>query len=84
MAWGWAPATGARRKGTESGSVGCGLRTQLSEVEIRSSTVTLGHRLPELALGPESIEDDAVDDDAKEFDNNLDDAAHESPVLEVY
>jgi hypothetical protein len=58
------------------------LRAQLSEVEVRSSTVTLSHRLPELALGPESVEDDAVDDDAKEFDNDLDDAAYESPVLQ--
>jgi hypothetical protein len=82
VAWRWAPAAGARREGTESGSVGCRLRAQLSKVEIRSSTVTLSHGLPELALGPESVEDDAVDDDAKEFDNDLDDAAHESPVLQ--
>jgi hypothetical protein len=47
----------------------------LSEVEIRAGTVTHGHGLPELALGPEAVEDDAVDDDAKNFDNDLDNAA---------
>jgi hypothetical protein len=78
----WAPAAGAGREWAKSGSVGCGLRAQLSKVEVGSSTVTLGHGLPELALGPEAVEDDAVDDDTEKFDNNLDNAADKCPVLE--
>lgn len=83
VAWRWAPAARARRKGTEAGSVGSRLRAQLSKVEIRSGTVTLGHGLPKLALGPETVEDDAVDDDAEKLNNDLDDAAHKSPVLKT-
>lgn len=81
VAWRWAPAARARRERTEAGSVGSRLRAELSEVEIRSGTVTLGHGLPELALRPEAVEDDAVDDDAEKLDNDLDDAAHKSPIL---
>jgi hypothetical protein len=53
----------------------------LGEVEIGAGAVTDGHGLPELALGPEAVEDDAVNDHAKDFDNDLDDAADECPVL---
>ena len=82
VAWRWSPAAGAWGQGTEARGVGCGLRAELSEVEIGSSTVALSHGLPELALRPEAVEDDAVNDHAKKLDNDLDDAAHKSPVLE--
>jgi hypothetical protein len=55
----------------------------LSKVEVRSGAITLSHGLPELALGPESVEDNAVDDDAEELDNDLDNAADKCPVLEI-
>jgi hypothetical protein len=83
VTWRRAPAAGARRQRTESRSVGCGLRAQLSKVEVRSGAITLSHGLPELALGPESVEDNAVDDDAEELDNDLDNAADKCPVLEI-
>ena len=83
VAWRWAPAAVAGREGTEARSVGCGLGTELSEVEIRASFVAAGHGLSELPLGPKAVEDDAVDDDAKGLDDHFDDAADKSPVLKV-
>lgn len=81
VAWRWAPAAGARGEGTKSRSVGCGLRAELSQIEIGTSTVTLSHGLPELSLGPEAVEDDTIDDNAEKFDYDLDDAADKCPVL---
>jgi hypothetical protein len=54
----------------------------LREVEIGAGAVAHGHGLAELALGPEAVEDDAVDDNAEELDDDFDDAADEGPVLE--
>jgi hypothetical protein len=71
----WSPAAGARRHGAESGSVRCGLGAELGEVQVRAGLIAGGHGLPELPLGPESVEDDAVDGDAQYFDDDLDDAA---------
>jgi hypothetical protein len=76
VAWRWAPTAGARRHGTEAGGVGRGLRAQLSEIQIGTGAVALHHGLPELALGPEAVEDDGIYDNAKDFDNDLDDAAN--------
>ena len=83
VAWWWAPSAGARRHGTETGCVGCGLRSQLGKVEIRTGAVTDGHGLAELALRPKAIEDDTVDGDDKNLDDDFDDAADKSPVLNV-
>lgn len=83
MAWRWAPAAGAWRHGTKSGCVGCGLGAKLSKIEIGSSAVTLSHGLPELPLGPEAVENNGVDGNAKNFDNNLDDGANKRPTLEA-
>jgi hypothetical protein len=83
VAWWWAPAAGARRHGTEAWGVGCGLRAELGEVEIGAGAVTHGHGLAELALGPEAVEDDAVDGDNEDFDYDFDDAAYEGPILVV-
>jgi len=83
VAWWWAPAAGARRHGAESRRVGCGLRAQLSEVEIGAGAVADGHGLSELPLGPEAVEDDGVDDDAQRLNNDLDNAADQRPVLET-
>ena len=35
----------------------------------------------ELALGPDTVEDDAVDTDGDDFDDDLDEAADKRPVL---
>jgi hypothetical protein len=59
------------------------LRAQLGEVQIRAGAITHGHGLAELALGPEAVEDDAVDGDDEDFDDDFDNAAYESPVLVV-
>lgn len=83
VAWGRTPAAGAGGKGTEAGGVGGGLGAELGEVEVGSGLVAHGHGLPELALGPEAVEDDGVDDDAEGFDYDFDDAADEGPVLRV-
>jgi len=81
VTWRWSPAAGAWGERAKSRSVGCRLRAQLSKVEIGAGLVTHSHRLPELALGPETIEDDSVDDDAEGFDHDLDNATDQSPVL---
>lgn len=83
VAWRWSPTAGAWRHWAKSGSVGGRLRSKLSKVQIRASAVTLHHGLPELPLGPESVEDNAVDGDDEHFDDDLDDAAHKSPVLKT-
>ena len=83
VAWGWAPAARARRHGTEAGGVGRGLGAQLGEVEIGAGAVAHGHGLAELALGPEAVEDDAVDGNDKDFNYDFDDAAYECPVLAI-
>ena len=46
--------------GTETWGVGCGLRAELGEVEVRTSAVTDVHGFAEALLGVVSIEDDAV------------------------
>ena len=56
---------------------------ELGEVEVGAGFVADGHGLAELALGPEAVEDDGVDDDAEGFDDDFDDAADEGPVLGV-
>jgi hypothetical protein len=49
----------------------------LCEINIGAGFVADGHGLPELALGPEAVEDDGVDDDAEGFHDYFDDAAYE-------
>lgn len=55
----------------------------MSEVEVRSSAVTLSHGLPELPLGPEAVENDGVDHNDKNLNDDFDDAADKSPVLNM-
>jgi len=83
VAWRWAPAAGARRHGAEARSVGRGLRAQLSEIQVGAGAVTHGHGFAELALGPETVEDDAVDGDDENLDYDFDDAAYKCPVLKT-
>lgn len=83
VTWWWFPAARARGERTEARRVGCRLGAELGEVEIGASLVADGHGLSELALGPETVEDDCVDDDAEGFDDDFDDAADERPVLRV-
>jgi hypothetical protein len=67
--------------GTEAGRVGGRLGAELGEVEIGAGLVAHVHGLMQLALGPVAVKDDAVQDDADDFDNELDDDADEGPVL---
>lgn len=83
VAWRWAPSAGARRHGAEARSIGCRLRAKLGEVKIGAGLVSDSHRLSELPLGPESVKDDAVDDDAERLNDDLDDAAYECPILKA-
>jgi len=83
VAWRWAPAAGTRRHGAEARSVGRGLRAQLSEIQVGAGAVTHGHGFAELALGPETVEDDAVDGDDENLDYDFDDAAYKCPVLKT-
>jgi hypothetical protein len=57
------------------------LGAELGEVQVRAGAVAHGHGLAELALGPEAVEDDAVNDDAEKLDDDFDDAADKCPVL---
>lgn len=73
--------TRSERWRAEAGSVGRRLRAKLGEVQIGAGAVADGHGPPELALRPEAIEDNAVDDDCQRLDHDLDDAADKGPVL---
>jgi hypothetical protein len=79
---GWSPAAGAWGERSEAGSVGCRLGAELSKIEVGTSLVSHGHGLAELALGPEAVEDDGVDDDAECFNDDFDDTADKRPVLQ--
>lgn len=81
VAWGWAPAAGAGGERSKAGSVGCRLGAELGKVEIGTGLVADGHGLSQLALRPEAVKDDGVDDDAERLDDDFYDAAHEGPVL---
>lgn len=65
----------------EAGCVGSGLGSQLGKIEIRTSFVAHIHRLVELALGPDAVEDDGVDGDCDYFNDYFDEGADESPIL---
>jgi hypothetical protein len=81
MAWWRAPSAIARREWAKAGSVWCGLRAELSKIEIGSSTVTDGHGLAQTTLGVVAVKDDTVDGDGQRLDDDFNDAADESPVL---
>ena len=63
--------------------VGRGLGFELGEVEVRACLVAGVHGLPEFVLRVEAVEDDGVNSDGDEFDNDLDDAADQTPVLQA-
>jgi hypothetical protein len=67
------------RQWSKAGSVGCGLRAQLSEVEVGTSAVANIHRLPETLLGVVSVENHGVKKDRDTLENDLDKAAHQGP-----
>lgn len=54
---------------------------ELRKIEIGASLVTNVHALSELALAPESIEDDGIDGDSNGLDHDFDNTANESPFL---
>jgi len=62
-----------RGLGTKARCVRGRLGAKLSQVQIRASLVAHIHRLVELALGPVAVEDDAVQGDADDLDNELND-----------
>ncbi len=66
----------------ESRRVGRRLRPQLGEVQIGPCAVAEIHRLVELPLGPEPVEDDPVEGDDDDFDDDFDDGADQRPSLE--
>jgi len=59
------------------------LGAELSEVEIGTGAVSHVHGLHETTLRVEAVEDDAVEGDADDLDDYLDDDANESPVLKA-
>jgi hypothetical protein len=76
-------AVSARALGAESRGVRGGLRAQLSEVHVGPGAITEIHGLGKATLGVVAVEDDAVQSDGDDFNDNLDDDADESPVLET-
>jgi hypothetical protein len=66
---------------SEAGGVWCGLRAELSEVEIGAGFVPEVHGFPQLVFAVEAIEDDGVDSDGDYFHDDFDEAADEGPVL---
>lgn len=71
------------RQADEARCVWRGLRAELSKVEIGASFVAHVHTLVETTLGVEAVEHDRIDADCKQFDNNLDNAADQTPVLKT-
>jgi hypothetical protein len=67
----------------EARSVGGGLRAQLGKVEVGTSLVTHVHGFVQLALCPVAVEDNAVQGDADDLDDELDDDADQRPVLQA-
>jgi len=65
-----------RGERSEARCVRCGLRTQLSEVEIRSSAVSDVHGLSETLLRVVSVEDDTVKDDGDALEDDLNETAN--------
>lgn len=74
---------GVEAGGLEAGGVGGGLGAELGEIEVGAGAVAHVHGLVEAALGVVAVEDDAVEQDADDVDDDLDDHADEGPVLEA-
>jgi hypothetical protein len=53
----------------------------LSEIQIRAGLVTSIHGLHETTLGPETVSNDAIDEQDENFNDDFDDGADETPVL---
>jgi len=64
---------------SEAGSVGCGLRAKLSQVEVGTSAITDIHGLPETLLGVVSVENHGIKKDRDTLENDLDKATHQGP-----
>lgn len=60
----------------------CALAAKLCEVQICSGPVAGVHALAELVLRPESVEDNAVDGHNDQLDNDLDNTADQTPILQ--
>lgn len=71
------------RLGSKTGGVGSGLAAELREIEIGAGTVSHIHGLEEAALGVVAVEDDAVEHDAEDLDDDLNDDADHGPVLKT-
>lgn len=71
-----------RGERAKAGCVGCGLRAELSEVEIRAGTVTDVHGLAKTLLGVVAVEYNAVEEDGDAFQDNLNETAEKRPVLQ--
>lgn len=76
------PASITRRE-RPARSVGSGLGTKLSEVEIRAGFVPGRHRLAELAFGVEAVEDNGVNGNSDGLDDDFNDGADKGPVLMI-
>lgn len=76
----WLPATVSRRVRV-AGGIRRGLGAKLGEVEVAACLIAVSHRLSEASLGPEAVEDEAVNRDNEEFNDNLNDGTDKGPVL---
>lgn len=71
-----------RRARTEAWGVGGGLEA-LGEMELGAGLFTAVHGLGESSFGDEAVEDDGVDEDNEDLDDDFDNGADETPVLET-
>lgn len=76
-------AQGRRLGAAEAGRVRGRLGAKLGQVKIGAGAVSQVHRLEETALGVVAVEDEAVESDGYDLDDDLDDDAHEGPVLKA-
>lgn len=60
------------------------MRAQLSEIEVGAGAVADVHGFAEALLAVVAVEDNAVEDDGYGFEDNLDDAADEGPILFIF
>lgn len=63
VSWRGLPSiTRGKRGWSEAGGVGSRLRAEVCEIQVGARAVAVGHALAELALRPEAVEDNSVDD----------------------
>jgi hypothetical protein len=76
-------AVSTRALRAETRGIGSRLGAELGEVHVGSGAITEIHGLGQASLGVVAVEDDTVQCDGDDLNDDLDDDANQSPVLET-